>query len=53
MINILTIKEQIEIWNEKLNSLASRFDSPWTGMALFIILLVAAVVAINAFSSKR
>lgn len=53
MINILTIKEQIEIWNEKLNSIASNFDSPWAGMAIFIILLVIAVIAIKAFSSKK
>ena len=53
MIYILGIKDQIEIWNDKLNSLASRFDSPWTGMALFIVLLVAAVLAINTFTSKK
>ncbi|MDO4996860.1 MAG: hypothetical protein Q4E69_06740 [Bacilli bacterium] len=53
MINILGIKQQIEIWNEKLNSLASNFDSPWAGMAIFIILLVIAVLSINAFSSKK
>lgn len=53
MIYILGIKEQIDIWNEKLNSLASRFDSPWTGMLVFIVLLAIAVISINAFSSKK
>lgn len=53
MINILGIKEQIEIWDQKLNSLAFKMDSPWTGMIIFVVLLVAAVLAINAFSSKR
>lgn len=53
MINILSIKEQIEIWNDKLNSFTGQFDSPWAGMVIFIGLLAIAVISINAFSSKR
>lgn len=53
MLSVLSLKEQIDLWNDKLNSIANNFDSPWTGMILFIVLLVIAVIAINAFSSKN
>lgn len=53
MLYILSIREQLEIWEEKLDSLASYLDSPWAGMLIFTILAVSALIAINSFSPKK
>lgn len=47
------VKDTIETWNEKLNGLAANYtDSPWAGMAIFIILLVISFVFISSSSKK-
>ena len=53
MIYLLSIKEQIQIWNDQLNVFTEQFDSPWAGMAIFLALFVVAALAINAFASKN
>ena len=53
MMLLFNMKEQIEIWNKQLNHLADTFfDNPFTGMAVFIVLLVISFIAIKSYSGK-
>ena len=51
MINYFYILENLsktlDKWNDKLNGLASRFDSPLWGTAIFLVLLFIALFFIN------
>lgn len=53
MIYILSFTELIKRWNEQLNDIADElFDNPFSGMAVFIILMVISMIAIKSYSKK-
>lgn len=50
---LASFSHQIEVWNEKLNEIVGKYtDSPWAGMAIFLILFVFGCCAVSAFSKK-
>lgn len=42
----------IKEWDEKINSLLYKIDSPFTGMIIFIVLLAISFIAIRSYSGK-
>lgn len=52
-LNILSLSKDIEILNEKLNSFfAEHLNSPWAGMAIFIVLMIFGFWAISGTGKK-
>ncbi|MBQ8132239.1 MAG: hypothetical protein IJ193_07090 [Bacilli bacterium] len=49
----LLVPKFIEDIDKKLDALASKYDSPFTGTIIFITIMVVAFAAIRSFSSKR
>ena len=54
MINLsVNLSSYIDELDKKLNALAERFfDNPFTGMLVFIVLLVISCIAVRAYSKK-
>lgn len=53
MINILSLSSQIGELDKKLNAIADQFfDNPFSGMVVFIILLVIGWIAVKSYASK-
>lgn len=53
MFNLLfTMPQFLEDLDKKLNSLAYKFDSPFTGSVVFIVLLAIAWIAIKSYSKR-
>ena len=52
MVYVLSnLSYYIDRWNKELNSLADNFfDNPFSGMAVFIVLLVIGFIAIKAYT---
>lgn len=44
----LLVPHWIEVWDEKLEALVDKYDSPYTGSIVFIVLVVIMFAAIKS-----
>lgn len=53
MIYLLSFAEQIDKWDKQLNDLADQlFDNPFSGMVVFMVLLVISIIAVRGYAKK-
>ena len=54
LFTLSKVMEKLEEWNEKLDVFAAKnMDSPWFGMAIFMVLLVFGFAAISGYMKNR